>query len=543
MHHHTVYHHTDYPSTMDLESHFHVLLLGTGLTESITAAALAKAGFKVVHIDINSYYGASEASLTTEELKTWIEAFLKSSDSVSPLASVHGESPSSSRSYSLSLSPSVFASTGPFITSLIGSGVARYGGFRLLERTCVYSAAGFKSVPGSKEDIFKSKELSLVDKRKLMRFLTFASGDFECSSEIQGRESMSFLEFLEEVFSINKQLASALTYALAFCSTSSDTIIPALTRIKHYLRSAGRYGPSPFLVGQYGGLGELAQGFCRVCAVSGGTYILGHDILAFQEANAEGVTSHCLNLGGIPENLTSDIIIVSSDLLSKLKNEDGADLEGHSSEGSHIAHCIAIIDGTIASLLTQQAASEEGRTEETDSVDVDDGQARTVDSALLVYPPNVLSTGSAQSPVNAIINGEGTLSCPRGKSLLYLSTAMDKNTSDRQNSDAERLLRPYLDATLSLARTTDASTPKELFSAFYVKSSRTFSAPFLDSFKQRDILVCPSLPSHFAESGDAAAVYAEALFRETAKHLGRLDFESMDFWPPLPMDPDDEDIS
>jgi GDP dissociation inhibitor len=42
-----------------------------------------------------------------------------------------------------------------------------------------------------------------------------------------------------------------------------DPTLPALKRLRGFLRSAGRYGNSPFLIGHYGGLGELAQGFCR----------------------------------------------------------------------------------------------------------------------------------------------------------------------------------------------------------------------------------------------------------------------------------------
>ena len=101
--------------------------------------------------------------------------------------------------------------------------MAHYGGFKLLESLSIYSAGEFKGVPGSKEEIFKSKELSLIDKRRLMRFLMFASGDFETSPEIQGKEEMPFLSFLEEVFSLNRQIAAALVYSLALCKAGSGT--------------------------------------------------------------------------------------------------------------------------------------------------------------------------------------------------------------------------------------------------------------------------------------------------------------------------------
>jgi RAB protein geranylgeranyltransferase component A len=71
-------------------------------------------------------------------------------------------------------------------------------------------------VPGSKQDIFKSKVISLIEKRRVMRFLTFASGDFETAEELKGKESLPFLEFLSTVFSLGQELSSIISYSLAF---------------------------------------------------------------------------------------------------------------------------------------------------------------------------------------------------------------------------------------------------------------------------------------------------------------------------------------
>ena len=46
------------------ERRFDVLLLGTSLTNTILAAALAKSGKKVLHLDANDYYGSADSSLT-----------------------------------------------------------------------------------------------------------------------------------------------------------------------------------------------------------------------------------------------------------------------------------------------------------------------------------------------------------------------------------------------------------------------------------------------------------------------------------------------
>jgi Rab proteins geranylgeranyltransferase component A len=127
-----------------------------------------------------------------------------------------------SRQYSLSLSPSIIPSVGPLISSLISSGVSRYGGYRLLERVGIYHSPGVVNpVPGSKEAVFKSKDISLVEKRRLMRFLAFAAGEFEGSKELVGKEELPILDLLRKDFSLNDDIASAIVYSLAYCATSS----------------------------------------------------------------------------------------------------------------------------------------------------------------------------------------------------------------------------------------------------------------------------------------------------------------------------------
>ena len=179
---------------------------------------------KVLHVDPNPYYGASEASLTSNELLEWTEDVQSGFRQGCLAASFSGQASESSRSYSLSISPSVIVSTGPFITSLIDSGVSRYGGFKLLENVSMYASGGFKRVPASKEEIFKSKDLSLLDKRKLMKFLMFASSDFESSEELNNNTDKDFSKFLQDAFAIDQQLALTLAYALAFRESASGLL-------------------------------------------------------------------------------------------------------------------------------------------------------------------------------------------------------------------------------------------------------------------------------------------------------------------------------
>lgn len=194
---------------------------------------MSKAGYKVAHLDTNQYYGGDEASLTLDELAEWADARANAGDG--PSSSVYLANqrarytsitrsptiPPQSRQYSVSLAPSIVPSIGPHIESLIASGVSRYGQFKLLEKVAVYDRPGYvQSVPGGKEDVFKSKALSLVDKRRLMRFLMFAAGEFEGKKELEGKEQIPFVQYLRDVFSLKDQAASAIAYALAFCASA-----------------------------------------------------------------------------------------------------------------------------------------------------------------------------------------------------------------------------------------------------------------------------------------------------------------------------------
>jgi RAB protein geranylgeranyltransferase component A len=78
-----------------------------------------------------------------------------------------------------------------------------------------------------------------------------------------GKEKGPFPKFLEEAFNLPSNLASQVAYAIAHCSSPMDSTLEALKRTRRYIKSIGRYGSGAFLVGQYGGAGEIAQGFCR----------------------------------------------------------------------------------------------------------------------------------------------------------------------------------------------------------------------------------------------------------------------------------------
>lgn len=53
--------------------------------------------------------------------------------------------------------------------------------------------------------------------------------------------------------------------------------IQSIDKIKLYMDSIGRYGDSPFIYPIYG-LGGIPEGFSRMAAVNGGTFMLNADL-------------------------------------------------------------------------------------------------------------------------------------------------------------------------------------------------------------------------------------------------------------------------
>ncbi|KAK7696481.1 hypothetical protein QCA50_001138 [Cerrena zonata] len=498
---------------------FDTIVLGSGLTESILAAALSKAGFKVGHFDTNPYYGGDDTSLSVDDLREWSQS--RNQEGNTPYSrsqyqkfshiSFTSSDVSQSRTFSISLSPTIIPSLGPLIDSLISSGVSRYGGFKLLESIAVYDGPSkVKPVPTSKEDVFRDKDLSLVEKRRLMRFLMFAAGEFENASELSGLESHPFLEFLREKFSLVNKVAQAIAYALAFCTSPSDTTLPALQRIRRYLRSAGRYGPSPFLVGHYGGIGEIAQGFCRAAAVGGATYILGRDILSLQPPSAaknpDALWSIQIDDFEEQPQPKAPIIVTKPDYSPPAN-------EAPSPQGfvKKLARCIVVINHSISfSPTSTPATANEEILVQAEEVPT----SNIVDTGLLIFPPSSVDGGSADAAVTCLISGEGSFAAAAGHWVLHITIPI---LVEDTNVEPEAVLKPYLEAALTLTSSSSDEPTEPLMTLYYLQTIPAADLVVL-SDDSGSFTVASDTP-YIAEVGDSAATHAEEAFFKIVKAL------------------------
>ncbi len=168
---------------------------------------------------------------------------------------------------------------------MISSNICRYTEFRAVDKVLTVLNGKLDVVPGSRADIFTKKNVSIVEKRLLMKFIT------QCVEE-EKRED-EFKEFPEDgkfvdLMSQQKLTKNLIHYILySMCMGSEElTSKEGLGRIKTYLTSIGRYGNTPFLFPMFG-CGEIPQCFCRLCAVFGGVYWLGQPIKDIQTIEAE----------------------------------------------------------------------------------------------------------------------------------------------------------------------------------------------------------------------------------------------------------------
>jgi Rab GDP dissociation inhibitor len=120
--------------------------------------------------------------------------------------------------------------------------------------------------------------MGLFEKRRFKNFLVFVQEYKEDDPKTwKGFDArVEPMSALYEKFGLDSNTQDFTGHALALHRDDEYMRRPAMdtvNRIKLYSESLARYGKSPYLYPMYG-LGELPQGFARLSAIYGGTYML-----------------------------------------------------------------------------------------------------------------------------------------------------------------------------------------------------------------------------------------------------------------------------
>jgi Rab GDP dissociation inhibitor len=253
-----------------MDEKYDVIVLGTGLKECILSGVLSVEGKKVLHMDRNSYYGGESASLNLNQL------FEKFKNAAAP------SNLGASREYNVDVIPKFLMSCGTLVQILVKTDVTRYLEFKAVDGSFVVHQGKVYKVPSTGAEALKSSLMGILEKRRCQKFLEFIAEYEEDNPKTQQGLDLK-KNTIQEVFNhfgLKPDTIDFLGHAMALRDNDSYLTTPAIDtvhRLRLYAESVLRYGNSPYIYPLYG-LAEMPQGFARLSAIYGGTYMLNKPV-------------------------------------------------------------------------------------------------------------------------------------------------------------------------------------------------------------------------------------------------------------------------
>ncbi|OMH80236.1 putative secretory pathway GDP dissociation inhibitor 1 [Zancudomyces culisetae] len=181
---------------------------------------------------------------------------------------------------------------------LVYTDVTRYIEFKLISRSMVCRDGKIKKVPATVTEAGSSPLLGFFEKFKVKKFLEFVSKwkkDDVSTHQGLNLEKQPMSEIFAH-FGLDASSQEFIGHAMALHLNEDYKDRPAnetFEKIVLYVSSVARYGSSPYIYPLYG-LGELPQGFARLSAIYGGTYMLGtpiDEVIYGEDGKVTGVKS------------------------------------------------------------------------------------------------------------------------------------------------------------------------------------------------------------------------------------------------------------
>jgi RAB protein geranylgeranyltransferase component A len=159
---------------------------------------------------------------------------------------------------------------------LVLSNISRYLSFKNITRLVCVDNWRPVEIPFSRQSVFLSTDISLVEKRLLMRFMQVCAEKEKNADQLQQFASRPFVDLMEE-HKLTPLLQNLILDCIVMASSRELVTERAIESIQRFITSTGVYGNTPFLVSTHGS-GEMQQAFCRLSAVFGATYWLANTI-------------------------------------------------------------------------------------------------------------------------------------------------------------------------------------------------------------------------------------------------------------------------
>jgi len=271
-----------------MDEEYDVIVLGTGLTECILSGLLSVEGKKVLHMDRNDYYGGESASLDLTRLYRKFRPSETKPDE-------YGRD----RDWNVDLIPKFMMANGELVKILIHTDVTRYIEFKDISGSYVASGEKIYKVPASEQDALTSSLMGMFEKRRLKNFLEFLQkwNDSDPTTHQGVNLDTTTMSAVYDKFRLEPGTREFVGHAMALYLDDLYLDRPAretYERIILYITSVTRFPnlKSPYIYPLYG-LGELPQGFARLSAIYGGTYMLNKQIdeIVYEDGKVVGVRS------------------------------------------------------------------------------------------------------------------------------------------------------------------------------------------------------------------------------------------------------------
>ncbi|KAI8679629.1 Rab GDP dissociation inhibitor [Fusarium keratoplasticum] len=298
----------------EIAKEYDVIVLGTGLTECILSGVFSVKGKKVLHIDRNDHYGGEAASVNLEALFKKYGNYREGEEPWKQYGRLND--------WNIDLVPKFLMSSGELTNILVSTDVTRYLEFKQVAGSYVQQGSGSKAtvakVPSDAPEALKSPLMGIFEKRRMKSFIEWV-GTFDINDpathkglypRAQHREQCSLdingctMKDVFDKFGLETTTKDFIGHAMALYLTDDYITTPgqapeAIERIRLYGNSVARYGKSPYIYPLYG-LGELPQGFARLSAIYGGTYMLNThvDEILYEGDKAVGIKA---TMSGVEE--------------------------------------------------------------------------------------------------------------------------------------------------------------------------------------------------------------------------------------------------
>jgi len=382
-----------------------------------------------------------------------------------------------SRLLALDASPVFVLAAGRAVNGMLASNVADYLEFKTVEGLVWLDnnnnnkGPSLSRVPCTKNDVFTTKLLSPMDKRRLMKFLQLAM-DYATQLNVaeeflreqrkeaaaasaaneneeeevvqslnerhlnQGRslarpqnkmvatEDLVTLQqcmqqpdatldgYLKTQHKLSPRLRSIIRYALSMeTSQQAISLSQGMSQLRHHLQALGRYGTTAFLVPMYGS-GELSQAFCRSAAVFGATYLLRRAPVGVTTTVAEDDEN-----GGGSKKVQG--IMIAPDTMDDIVAD-----EARSSSNPKTIRCSHVVVSQDAMLAQARPSRRILRRISLLNGTLLEGEQRHV----ILLPPG--SIGEHNYAIHGITMDESVQVAPAGCTVLHLTTTISNDDSD-----------------------------------------------------------------------------------------------------------------